>query len=83
MSGDLKPILAIVRDYPTLRKALDDRRKQLGWTFEELDHRSGLQAGYSAKLLCAGATRHFGTMSLEVMLLALRVEIVLRPSTRL
>jgi hypothetical protein len=75
-----KPIAIVVRDYPSLRKALDARRRELGWTMLELDHRSGLQDGYSAKLLGPNGSRHFGKMSFEVMLAALGVEIVVRPT---
>lgn len=80
MSEQPKPFCIVVRDYPGLRKALDARRRELGWTMLELDHRAGWQDGYSAKLLGPNGSRHFGQMSLEVMLAALGVELVLCPS---
>lgn len=68
-------LLRPIRTYPELRAAIDARRKMLSLTMADLDHRSGVQPGYSAKLICG--LRHFGPMSLEVLLGALGVDLVL------
>lgn len=61
--------------YEQLTKALDGRRRQLGMTMLELDDKSGMQDGYSAKLFCH--RRHLGPLSLPLMLQTLGVELLL------
>jgi hypothetical protein len=81
LSEQPKPFYIVVRDYPGLRKALDARRRELGLTLLELDHRAGLQDGYSAKLLGPNGSRHFGEMSFEVMLAALGMEVTIKAAS--
>jgi hypothetical protein len=45
-------LLRPVRSYGQLREAINARRKQLGLTMLELDEKSGVHPGYSAKLIC-------------------------------
>jgi hypothetical protein len=60
-----------VRDYASLRAAIDARRRALGITFEALDQISGVADGYSSKLACG--LRSFGPMSLPSILDALQL----------
>src|SRR5262249_18674696 len=69
--------LAIVRTYHDLRKALAARSDELGLSRLELDHHAGLASGHSGKLLGGRAVKKFGIISLEVMLAALGVHLVL------
>jgi hypothetical protein len=48
---ELRP-LALVREYPELVEALRARAEELNVSRETIDSVSGLQSGYSAKLLC-------------------------------
>jgi hypothetical protein len=66
-----------VRDYPGLLRQLDRRRQELNMRMEDLDHRSGVQPGYSAKLLVG--LRRFGEMSLPCILGALECDLVVVP----
>jgi transcriptional regulator with XRE-family HTH domain len=68
---------AIVRDYDELRRAIAARRHELGLTQLEVNFRAGLQDGYVNKIECG--IRHFGDMSLGVVLEALGLELVVRP----
>ncbi len=68
---------AVVRDYSSFRAAIAARRRALGLTQFEVNFRAGLQDGYVNKLECG--TRHFGDLSLGLVLETLGLEIVLRP----
>jgi hypothetical protein len=65
------------KDYPELLAALNARRRQLGFTMEAFDERSGLTGGYSAKVFCG--MRRFGQMSLPVVLETLGLELLVAP----
>jgi hypothetical protein len=67
-----------VEKYADLRAAIDERRKQLGWSHLEMDHVTGWPHGYTGKLLCG--MRNFGPMSLSCALDALGLEIVIEPA---
>jgi hypothetical protein len=71
----------IVRTTADLRRAIDERRRQLGLTMLELDDASGLQSGYTAKLLGPSQIKTFGEMSLEALLGALGLRLILSPAT--
>jgi predicted transcriptional regulator len=75
--SDATPTIAIVRSYDDLRQAIATRRKSLGLAQLELDHITGLPDGYQGKIECG--MRHFGALSLGLVLQALGVELVLRP----
>src|SRR5208282_1949071 len=66
-----------VSSYEQLTEALDARRRALGMSMEAMDHRSGLTAGYSAKLMCC--MRHVGRMSLPVVLDTLQCDLLVMP----
>jgi hypothetical protein len=74
MSGQ-RPI-AIVKDYDHLRAAARARMAQLQITFETLDAVSGVQSGYSAKILGPKPSRNFGPMSLSTIFSALGMKLV-------
>jgi hypothetical protein len=69
--------VAIVRSYQQLRAAVAARRKALGWSQLEVDYRSGLMDGYTGKIECG--TRHFGDLSLGLVLQTLGLELIVRP----
>ena len=75
--------IATVTDYPGLVAALAARRRALGLSLEELDERSGVQSGYSAKIECN--MRNLGIVSLPSLLgaLGLKIAIVVDPDARL
>ena len=66
-----------IRDYEGLRAAIDERRKDLGITMEELNFQAEICDGYYNKLICGD--RHFGPKSLPAVLGALGVELILQP----
>ena len=66
-----------INTYPDLLRQLDRRRRELGLRMEDLDHVSGLQGGYSAKLFCG--MRRFGELSLSCLLGALECDLVVVP----
>jgi hypothetical protein len=76
--SDAAANIAIIRDYSDLRQAIACRRKSLGLPQLELDQITGLPDGYQGKLECG--MRSFGALSLGLVLQALGVELVLRPS---
>jgi hypothetical protein len=57
-------VLATVRDYNDLHRALAARAAELQLTRHELDHLSGNLDGYSAKVLAPSQYRKFGPVSL-------------------
>jgi transcriptional regulator with XRE-family HTH domain len=67
--------LARVQSYSDLRSAVAMRRHELGLTQLEVDDIAGLQSGYLSKLECG--LKNFGPMSLDAVLGALGLEIVL------
>ena len=67
---------AIVKDYDHLRAAARARMAQLQITFETLDAVSGVQSGYSAKILGPKPSRNFGPMSLSTIFSALGMKLV-------
>ena len=69
--------LAIVREYDDLIAAVRARMAELEMTFDILDHRSGVQVGYSAKILGPTPTKRFGPVSLGCVLGALRMKMIL------
>jgi hypothetical protein len=64
-----------VRDYKEVVQVLDARRRQLGMRMEDVDHTSGLQGGYAAKLICG--LRSLGPISLPLMLETLGLELLI------
>ena len=75
--SDAAPATAVVRDYAELRRAIDTVRRAKGWTMMDMDAAIGLADGHSAKLICG--TRHFGSLTLPLVLEGLGIEIVVRP----
>lgn len=76
-------VLGVASDYQTLRAILNDRRRNLGLRFLDLDEKSGVAAGYSSKLLTVSAqcAQHkvLGPISTPLVLEALRVRIAIVP----
>jgi predicted transcriptional regulator len=69
--------VSVIQSYDELRQAVASRRKSLGMTQLELDYITGLPDGYQGKIECG--VRHFGSLSLGLVLQALGLEIVVRP----
>jgi hypothetical protein len=77
-SAEAHEILARpVTTYAGLRAALAARRRLLGWSQQEVDHRAGLQLAYTGKLEIG--TKKAGDMSFECWLGALGVELYVVP----
>jgi hypothetical protein len=68
--------LAVVRNYNDLIAAVLARKQNLGITFEVLDAVSGLQEGYSCKLLGPGRKKKLGPLSFDCILAALGMKLV-------
>jgi hypothetical protein len=66
-----------IRDYHQLRQAISIRRRVLGLKQLEVDERSSCQSGYQGKL--EAGTRHFGPLSLPMVLAALDCDLLLAP----
>jgi hypothetical protein len=64
-------------DYESLRRLLDNRRRELRLTMLDVDYRAGWADGYASKAFCG--TRNFGLRSLGLILQVLRVRIMLVP----
>jgi hypothetical protein len=62
------------RTYPQLIAALNARRYQIGMTMIDLDNASGVQEGYSAKIIAQMKT--LGKVSTPLMIEALGVELL-------
>jgi hypothetical protein len=71
------PVWACARDMDGLRLMLNERRVSLKMTMLDLDARTGLADGYSAKLLCGD--KGFGQLSLSLILQALKCQLMLVP----
>jgi hypothetical protein len=67
---------AVIRTYDDLRRAIDAQRRAKGWTMLEMDSVVGLADGHAAKLICG--SRHFGSLTLPLVLDALGIELVVR-----
>ena len=67
--------IAIVREYRDLIAAARVRMAQLDITFETLDTVSGVQAGYSAKLLGPEPSKGLGKMSFGAIMGALGIKL--------
>lgn len=65
-----------VRSYDDLIEVLRNAVTARGITFSTIDEVSGLQSGYSAKLLAPVPTKHLGPMSLGSLLGAIGVQLV-------
>jgi len=74
--SDAAPSTAIIRNYDELRRAIDAARRSRGWTMLEMDAALGLADGHSAKLICG--TRHFGSLTLPLVLEGLGLELIVR-----
>ena len=66
-----------VRDYRQLTAAIAARRRQLGLRQLQVDELAGVQSGYTGKLECGD--RHFGPLSLPMLLAALNCDLYLAP----
>jgi hypothetical protein len=69
--------LAIVKNYDQLRVAISEWCKANGVTREALDHRTGLPSGYCGKLFGPRGVKRLGPLSLELVLQALGLRLVL------
>jgi hypothetical protein len=65
-----------VTHYTALLDAICRRKSELNLSYEQLDHCSGVQPGYSAKLLGPTPSKRFGEISLGAILGALAIKIV-------
>jgi hypothetical protein len=68
--------LAVIKSYEDLLAVVRSRMIALDITFETLDVTSGVQIGYSAKLLAGRTRRRFGNVSLPSVLGALGLQLV-------
>lgn len=74
---DKYELYRVVTDFEGLHEAFRDRVEDLEVTRQELDAVSGLQPGYSAKLLCDPPIKSIGKQSLPKMLKATGMALVL------
>lgn len=79
--GPVQP-LAVVGEYGELIEVLRNRASELGLSRLELDERTGLQVGYSGKLLGAGHVRTLGPLSMGLMLQALGLKLAVISSSQ-
>jgi hypothetical protein len=68
--------LAVVHDYAGLMDALRERIRELKITLETADSISGLQSGYTAKLLTPVPLRAIGRVSLGPLLTCLGLKLI-------
>lgn len=74
--GEVVWVTAPIRDYPDLVQALRSRRDALNISHETIDSISGLQPGYTSKLLAPKPIKNLGPMSLGSLLGALGLKLV-------
>jgi hypothetical protein len=72
---DAKPI-AVIRDYASLIEAIRAPVAELQITHETVDHVSGIQSGYTSKLLCRPPMKPLGAISLGCVLGALGMQLI-------
>lgn len=70
-------VLAQAQDYDQLVQAYRGRMAELGLTFETVDHLSGMQSGYTAKLLGPAQTKSLGPMSMGLLNQTLAVRLTM------
>jgi hypothetical protein len=68
-----------VSNYTALLDCIRARKAELDISFEVLDAVSGLQSGYSAKLLAPHPARRLGEVSLACLLGALGLRLIVEP----
>lgn len=68
--------MTAIRSMPELIQALRDRARELQLTHETIDAVSGLQSGYTSKLLAPKPIKNLGPMSFESILGALGLAVV-------
>lgn len=73
----IQPFEATIRSYADLREALVMRKDTLGLTNALIDDLSGMQPGYTGKLLGAGQVKTMGPMSFDTMLSTLGVQLIM------
>jgi hypothetical protein len=73
---EVTTLLAEVRDYDGLLEALRARRDALDISHECIDAVSGVQSGYTSKLLCKPPIKGLGRMSLGALLGALGLKLL-------
>jgi hypothetical protein len=69
-------LLAIVRDYGDLHAILRAKSSALGLTRAEMDHRVGLAAGHSSKLLARVPTKRLGALTFGPVLAAFGLALI-------
>lgn len=69
-------VYAVATDYDALHLALRDRAEELQTTREQIDAVSGLQSGYSGKLLAPVPIKSLGKVSLGPMLQTLGLALI-------
>jgi hypothetical protein len=72
----MQPILAEIRNYDDLHKALRQRAQSLNITCETIDLVSGLCGGYAAKILAPKPIRNIGPTSMGLLLPALGIKLL-------
>jgi hypothetical protein len=77
MADPQPDILARIADYSSLLQVIRQRVDELGVTHETLDAISGLQTGYSSKLLCDPPLRRMGPLTLFIVLPSLGMSVAL------
>ena len=73
---DASQPLGVVRDYKDLIAVVRARVAALEITLETLDAVSGVQSGYSAKILGPNPTKNFGQLSLGAIMGALGLQLL-------
>jgi hypothetical protein len=73
------PVIRVARNYDEYRRALDDRRTELGLSMLDLDHCGSMPSGYSSKILTSSRMRDIGPGSFGKLLDGLDLEIHLVP----
>jgi hypothetical protein len=68
--------IAVIRDYEDLIEAIRARVAELQITHETVDHVSGIQSGYTSKLLCRPPIKRLDAISLGPMLGALGLMLI-------
>jgi hypothetical protein len=71
--------IAVIRNYDDLVDAIRRRIFALDTTFEAANDAAGLPDRYLAKILAAQRPKHFGPMSLTLMLQTLGVALIMVP----